>query len=71
MTLGVVQELRGLGIGKALINMLDGIVELHVVDYNHKAIGFYLKNGFEFQKKIPDYYEIFNKRYDALFFKKN
>ena len=66
MTLGVVHEMRSLGLGRRLVSLLNHHTELHVVDYNAKAIHFYLREGFHVQEQIKDYYEICGKIYDAL-----
>jgi ribosomal protein S18 acetylase RimI-like enzyme len=77
MTLGVIDECRKFGLGTALLNetfrhVFDKytecqIIYLHVVDYNHSAINFYLdKNNFIECKRETDHYTIFDKDYDAL-----
>jgi ribosomal protein S18 acetylase RimI-like enzyme len=76
MTLGVVYECRGLGLGSMLIEealrvlrasfLTCEVVYLHVVDYNEAAIRFYERRGFATLKRIKDHYVIFDKHYDAL-----
>jgi len=55
MTLGVIDEMRSKGLAKVLLQkIIDfaaqcqqiGIIALHVVAYNLRAIRFYRKNGF-------------------------
>lgn len=55
MTIGVVNELRGKGVSKLMLDNLKGLAEieplvsyiyLHVVEYNNSGIKFYKKNGF-------------------------
>ena len=76
MTLGVIDEVRKLGIGTILLEKLYrqiaynypecGIIYLHVVSYNDSAIKFYKeKNDFKFLRTVQDHYEIFGKEYNA------
>jgi len=41
-----------------MIRSLKGRLELHVIEYNHKAINFYKREGFEVLETIQNYYEI-------------
>lgn len=75
MTLGVVDELRSTGLAKRLLEKLInyaqslpkiGLVLLHVVSYNRRAIKFYKKNGFSMLEYITDHYHIMGKEYDGL-----
>jgi RimJ/RimL family protein N-acetyltransferase len=43
-----------------------GLVLLHVVSYNRRAIKFYKKNGFSMLEYITDHYHIMGKEYDGL-----
>jgi len=73
MTLGVLDELRGLQIGQKLMdavelasnNRVDSI-ELHVVEYNHGARRFYQRLGFIELETINDHYEIYGKQYPGV-----
>lgn len=67
MTLGVIDELRGRGIGSSLIAKAVDVVKetlgdefnvlwLHVVSYNNLAIQMYLKAGFHCVHMLPDLY---------------
>ena len=57
MTIGVIDEVRKLGIGTRLLSSITEHVEryhssveaiyLHVIIYNHSALKFYDKNGFK------------------------
>ena len=77
MTLGILDELRSLGLGSMLLQETYhslvqkypdcNLIYLHVVDYNTAAIKFYAdKNGFELLKVEKNHYEIHKKEYDAL-----
>lgn len=79
MTIGVLDECRKLGIGSFLLeNTIKKILEhkewqnqvqfiyLHVAIYNESAIKFYLKNGFCKHKTLKEWYQIFEKPYDAV-----
>ena len=79
MTIGVIDECRKLGIGSYLLNCTINTVlnnakwretckfiYLHVVSYNTVAIKFYERNGFTNCKLLKDWYEIFEKPYDAI-----
>ena len=81
-TIGVVNGLRGTGIGSMLmtnfLNFLEakegaderfysyGVVELEVVAYNKRAIGYYVRNGFEHFCTKKYHYEIYGERFDAI-----
>ena len=73
----MIDECRKLGLGTMLLHQKYKavqknypqceIVYLHVVDYNTSAIKFYTeKNYFIKSKTDHDYYEIFDKEYDAI-----
>ena len=66
MTLGVIHEMRGFGLGRKLMNYLTNHTELHVADYNQKAISFYLREGFYVNETIPNYYDINGESFGAL-----
>ena len=77
MTLGVIDEVRKLGLGTTLLQKTFyhvaqhypecEIIYLHVVDYNKSAINFYTKkNHFKVMKREVDHYTIFDEEYDAL-----
>eukprot|EP01016_Furgasonia_blochmanni_P032080 TRINITY_DN33113_c0_g1_i1.p1 TRINITY_DN33113_c0_g1~~TRINITY_DN33113_c0_g1_i1.p1 ORF type:complete len:205 (-),score=32.28 TRINITY_DN33113_c0_g1_i1:60-614(-) len=78
LTLGVVNEVRKLGIGSILIRKIveEGranyvgrklrYVYLHVVDYNKTARSFYERNGFYLVGRKREHYTIFDNSYDAL-----
>jgi ribosomal protein S18 acetylase RimI-like enzyme len=73
MTLGVVDECRGIGFAGLLLNKLitevrkvnSAVLYLHVVDYNTTAIKYYLKNGFIEASLIKNYYHIKDDVYDT------
>lgn len=65
LSFGVLPKLRSLGVGKQLIqNLIDfvkkteniKIISLNVHSKNKNAISFYVKNGFQTQKTLKDYY---------------
>lgn len=77
MTLGVIDEVRKIGLGTMLLQQTYTkvaqsypeceIIYLHVVDYNKSAINFYTsKNNFKVMKREIDHYVIFDEEYDAL-----
>ena len=79
MTIGVIDECRKLGIGtyllKATMNAVllntnfketCKIIYLHVAAYNEIALRFYERNGFLKCKTLIEWYEIFDKPYDAI-----
>ena len=78
MTIGVVDEVRRMGIGSELIEQSMKIawarfpecqgVSLHVIEYNNAAIGFYRKKGYKELEKIEKYYTINEKQYAAYRF---
>lgn len=47
-----------------------GVIYLHVITYNHKAIQFYEQLGFERIKEIQDYYTINNVKYNCFLYAK-
>jgi ribosomal protein S18 acetylase RimI-like enzyme len=76
MTIGVIDEVRKLGIGSKLLACIIDLMELqykqtlvvylHVVDYNLSALRFYEKNQFIVAGTESDHYEIHGKSYDAV-----
>ena len=77
LTFGVINEVRNKGVGSLLLKQLIQIgreysvikcIGLDVVSYNDQAIKCYEKNGFIKVKTKKDYYEIFEKNYDAIVF---
>ena len=69
MTIGVIDEVRKLGIGTNLLHaMTESVVffqeravealYLHVVSYNHQALAFYAKNEFNRIADLKDWYNI-------------
>jgi ribosomal protein S18 acetylase RimI-like enzyme len=70
MTLGVIDECRGLKIATQLIEKIvyeysPEVIFLHVVDYNKTAINFYLNNKFYEASVIRNYYHIMDNVYDT------
>ncbi|CAG9325173.1 unnamed protein product [Blepharisma stoltei] len=78
ITIGVIEELRCLGIGSELIlrmqRQAESLIEmplyiyLHVVVYNNEAIAFYERKGFIRAEHISDHYYIDGKFYDAYLY---
>lgn len=78
VTIGVVEELRGLGIASELISRCQSSCEefterplylyLHVAAYNYEAIPFYEKRGFLRADHISEHYYIDGKFYDAYLY---
>lgn len=77
LTFGVINEVRNKGLGSLLLKQLIQIgreisaikcICLDVVSYNDQAIKCYEKNGFINVKTQKDYYDIFEKNYDAEVF---
>jgi RimJ/RimL family protein N-acetyltransferase len=79
MTLGVVQEWRGMGVARDLLMCLiqfsnnsrsvDNqipLLYLHVVEYNNPAIALYSKCGFERVAKKREFYFIKGQYYSAI-----
>jgi ribosomal protein S18 acetylase RimI-like enzyme len=76
MTIGVIDEVRKLGIGSNLLQaMADCVIlqeraiealYLHVVIYNSQALAFYAKNDFKRIGQLKNWYEIQGKNYDAV-----
>ncbi|KAN0038649.1 hypothetical protein ACTA71_000833 [Dictyostelium dimigraforme] len=74
MTFGIKEQYRSKGIGSELLNNICKLfykrgcdkVYLHVKKGNSSAYMFYLKNGFILDDEIVNYYNIGNKRYNAL-----
>ena len=80
-TIGVVDEVRRLGIGSQLLENVTNWIErnkpqweviyLHVVDYNVAAIKFYDRNKFLWYERNRNYYLIGEEYYDSfLYFKR-
>ena len=61
MSIAVLPKYRNKGIGTLLMNKIkeldNDIVSLYVLTNNEGAIKFYEGNGFEFVKRIDDYYD--------------
>ena len=79
ISLGVIDECRKMNIGTSLIkDMMNYVVYfpfcramyLHVIDGNFSAIKFYEKNGLIRAKKIKDFYQIDDKKYDSYVYVK-
>ena len=79
ISLGVIDECRKMNIGTRLIKgMMNYVVYfpfcramyLHVIDGNFSAIKFYEKNGLIRAKKIKDFYQIDDKKYDSYVYVK-
>ena len=75
MTIGVLDEYRQMQIGSKILDNIYNIaikddlcygIYLHVIYYNKTAIKFYEKNKFKKVKVIKDYYDINDKKYDAI-----
>ena len=76
MTIGVVDEVRKLGIGTKLLQQIEGLMEakfpgveamyLHVVSYNTAALKFYKRNDFIKVCVLEEFYEIHGKPYDGV-----
>lgn len=74
-TLGVVEELRSLGIGKELINRCRDyclsapsspqFIYLHVAAYNAEAVAFYERVGYSRIQHLREHYNINGRNYDA------
>ena len=70
MTLGVIDELRSSGLAKRLLEKTFHeahksphikLIQLHVVDYNKRAIKFYQKNNFSMLDYLSEHYHIMGK----------
>lgn len=79
MSLGVIDEMRGRGVARRLmdfvheeINKDKGIrsMSLHVLSTNDSAISFYVKLGFEYTKLHRYYYCLENRLYSARYYVK-
>uniref|UniRef100_A0A7S2N4T1 N-alpha-acetyltransferase 60 n=1 Tax=Helicotheca tamesis TaxID=374047 RepID=A0A7S2N4T1_9STRA len=80
MTLGTVRYYRNRGIAsmlveKAIRDVVEGdeacgVVYLHVITYNERAIGFYERLGFVRVKEIQDYYRINGENYNCYLYAK-
>ena len=76
MTIGVIDEVRKLGIGSRLLQQVTELMlnsyytvealYLHVVSYNHSALAFYDKNGFLRVAELKEWYTIHGEKFDAL-----
>ncbi|KAF2073869.1 hypothetical protein CYY_004829 [Polysphondylium violaceum] len=74
MTFGVKQEYRKQGIGLKLLNNISeqlkkrkcNKITLHVKSINRDAYSFYIKNGFQVEETIENYYTIAKVQYNAL-----
>ena len=76
MTLGVINEIRRLGVSRLLLEKMKEKIEfnynnvygyfLHVIEYNETAINFYKKNNFVVQRKLNNYYNIKETTFNAL-----
>jgi len=76
LTLGVVDELRGKGIGRRLLDLAIRKVEetdhmcrlvfLHVIEYNEAARKFYLREKFLEFKKYSEFYFFDGKVFDGM-----
>uniref|UniRef100_A0A0G4HC37 N-alpha-acetyltransferase 60 n=1 Tax=Chromera velia CCMP2878 TaxID=1169474 RepID=A0A0G4HC37_9ALVE len=76
LTLGVVDPYRRKGLAKKLIGELISHLEgkcpdvkalfLHVVSYNQAALSLYESLGFVTLKRIPSFYSLYGREYDAL-----
>ena len=74
LTFGVINEARNKGVGRGLLEKLIQIahqnsnvacIYLDVVAYNDQGIKCYEKNGFQRVATKKNYYDIFDKQYDA------
>jgi ribosomal protein S18 acetylase RimI-like enzyme len=75
-TLGVVEELRSLGIGRELISRCRDyclsvasrpqFIYLHVAGYNAEAMAFYARVGFSEAEYLRGHYNINGRNYDAF-----
>ena len=76
MTIGVIDEVRKLGIGTKLLSRMYEHVQryytsvlavyLHVIIYNSSALSFYDKNDFKRICVLKEWYEINGKQYDGI-----
>jgi len=74
MTFGVKQEYRKKGIGLKLLNNISeqlkkrrcNRITLHVKSINRDAYSFYIKNGFQVEETMENYYTIAKVKYNAL-----
>jgi len=78
-TIGVVDEVRGIGIGKTLLSKAILALKmkkncigvyLHVIKHNKSAINFYLSNEFNRGKYHENFYKIQKYYYDCIVFYK-
>jgi len=77
LTFGVINEARNKGVGRGLLQKLIQIanqnsnvacIYLDVVVYNDQGINCYEKNGFQLVARKKNYYDIFDKEYDAFMY---
>ena len=77
--IGVIDEIRKIGIGKILLSKSIEILKLkktcigvylHVIKHNKSAINFYVSNEFSRGKYIENHYYIQKNYYDAIIFYK-
>lgn len=78
-TIGVIEEVRKIGIGKALLSQAIGILKInkkcigvymHVITHNKSAINFYASNEFCRGKYLENHYFIERNHYDCIVFYK-
>ena len=76
-TIGVIDEIRRLGIGKILLDKSISILKmkkncigvyLHVIQHNKSAMNFYIKNQFCRGKYLENFYFIQKNYYDCIVF---
>ena len=80
LTLGVVDELRGKGLGRQILEKILSeipkidpecqLVMLHVIEYNRKALRLYTQMNFTEYKKEPNFYFLGEESYDGILFYK-
>ncbi|CAN6486551.1 unnamed protein product [Victoria cruziana] len=77
LTLGVAEKYRKLGIASSLVQEVIKYgaslpeckaVYLHVIDYNEYAILFYKKMNFQCLRRLPSFYYINGRHYDAYLY---
>eukprot|EP00850_Spirogloea_muscicola_P007969 SM000041S15528 [mRNA] locus=s41:601170:602444:+ [translate_table: standard] len=77
LTLGVIKPYRNLGIASALVGKVTKYagassscrgVYLHVISYNRAAILFYKKASFQCAHRLPAFYAIAGRAYDAYLY---
>ncbi len=79
-TLGVIEEFRGFGIARSLVNKaIEQMMKrqrcvgvfLHVIEHNKSAMEFYKKMQFEEGPLLNDHYNINNAYFDSYVFYKS